>query len=178
MLIRILIVVLAVVAVFVVVAATRPAAFSYVRSISIAAPPAQVFARVVDFAAWPAWSPWAKLDPAMKTAYAGEPGHVGASYTWSGNDKVGEGRMTLTDVQDSSRIAIRLEFLRPFASTNESVFTFAPDGAGTRVSWSMSGTNNFMAKAASIFMNMDKMIGGDFERGLAQLKQQAETAPK
>jgi hypothetical protein len=110
----------------------------------------------------------------MQVAYSGTTGAAGSSYSWKGNDKVGEGRMTLTEVQPGARIAQRLEFLRPFAATNAVLFVFVPQGDSTRVTWSMDGHNNFMAKAASLAMDMDKLVGGDFERGLANLKTVAE----
>jgi hypothetical protein len=160
-----------------VVVATRPATFHVERSATIHASPATLYGHVVDFHAWPAWSPWAKLDPAMQVSYSGTTGTAGSAYSWKGNDKVGEGRMTLTEVKPSARIAQRLEFLRPFAATNAVLFVFVPEGDSTRVTWSMDGHNNFMAKAASLAMDMDKLVGGDFERGLANLKSVAEAAP-
>jgi len=171
MLIKILIAIAALIAVFAIVVATRPAPFTISRSAIIAAPPSMIYSQVSDFNAWAAWSPWGKLDPAMKMTFAGAPGHVGASYEWTGNDKVGEGRMTLVEVQPPTMLNIR-----PFAATNECIFSFMPSGAGTLVSWTMNGNNNFMAKAFSMFVSMDKMVGGDFERGLAQLKTVAESA--
>jgi len=150
-------------------AATRPDQFKVERSVSMAVPPEAAYAQVVDFHAWERWSPWAKLDPTMKATYSGAPSGVGASYHWVGDDKVGEGRMTITEVAPPSRVAIRLEFLKPFAATNDTAFAFAPEGAGTRVTWTMSGKNEFLGKVMSLFVNMDQMIGRDFEKGLAQL---------
>jgi uncharacterized protein YndB with AHSA1/START domain len=178
MLIRILIAVAAVILVFVLVAATRPAAFTITRSTNIAAPPAVVYAQVADLSKWPAWSPWAQLDPNQKVTYSGTPGQPGSGSAWSGNNKVGEGRMTLTEVRPPELVDIKLEFIRPFEATNQSTFNLAPSGPGTQVTWSMNGHNNFMSKAFSIFMNMDKMVGGDFERGLASLKEVSEMAAK
>lgn len=168
-----------VVLVFVGVVLTRPAAFHIERSANIAAPPARVFAHVNDFHKWSAWSPWEKLDPAMKKSYEGAPSGVGAIYAWTGNNKVGQGRMTIEKSVEPTEVQVKLEFIKPFAATNTATFTFAPAAGGTRATWAMDGRNNFMAKAASLFMDMDKLVGGDFERGLAALKSVAEhdTAP-
>src|SRR5881296_1615480 len=114
----------------------------------------------------------------MKQTYEGAPAGTGAIYAWAGNNEVGEGRMTLTESRPSDLIRIKLEFMKPFASTCATEFTFKPEGKQTAVAWSMSGENNFVAKAFCLFMNMDKTVGGDFEKGLAQLKSVAETAPK
>lgn len=178
MLTYILIAVAVIVVVFVAIVAMRPAEFRVVRSATVAAPASVVFAQVNDFHRWEAWSPWAKLDPAMKQTHAGAPAGAGAVYSWSGNNKVGEGRMTLTESRPSDLIRIKLEFLKPFAATNAAEFTFKPEGRQTVVTWSMSGRNNFMFKAVGLFMSMDKMIGRDFEKGLAQLKTMVEAANK
>lgn len=159
----------AVVVVLVIVIATRPADFEISRSRTIAAPPEVAFAWLNDFHRWPDWSPWEKLDPAMKREVGGAPAGPGATYHWVGNDQVGEGRMTITDSQPPRSVTIRLEFLKPFPATNTTVFDLAPNGGGTTVTWRMSGHNNFMAKAFSLFMDMDAAVGPDFERGLANL---------
>ena len=151
------------------VIATRPATFHIERSATVPAPPDSVYARLADFHLWQAWSPWAKLDPAMQTDYSGPESGVGAGYHWVGNKAVGEGRMTITDATPPGRVAIKLDFLKPFPASNTCTFTIAPEGSGTHVTWAMDGHNSFMAKAMSLFMNMDKMIGPDFERGLASL---------
>ncbi len=176
MLKKILIGIAAIVAVFIVVVALQPAEFRVTRSATVSAPPPAVFAQVNDFHKWEAWSPWAKLDPAMKQTYEGAPAGTGAVYTWAGNSKVGEGRMTITESRPSDLVRIRLEFFKPFASTADTEFTFRPQGDQTAVTWSMSGKNNFIAKAFCLFMNMDKMVGGDFAKGLAQLKSIVEAA--
>ncbi len=178
MLKKILIAIAAIVVVFVVVVAIQPSEFRIVRSATISAPAPAVFAQVNDFHNWEAWSPWAKVDPAMKQAYEGPPAGTGAIYTWAGNDQVGEGRMTLTESRPSDLIRIKLEFLKPFAATNTAEFTFKPEGNQTVVTWSMTGKNNFIAKAVHLFMNMDKMVGGKFEEGLANIKSVVEAAPK
>lgn len=176
MLKKILISLVVIIVVFVVVVATRRADFRVTRSTTIAAPPEAVFAQVNDFHKWDAWSPWAKLDPAMKRTHEGAPAGPGAIYSWAGNKEVGEGRMTITESRTNELIRIKLEFLKPFAAVNTTEFTFKPGGNQTAVTWSMTGTNNFMAKAFCLFMNMDKMVGGDFEKGLAQMKSVAEAA--
>ena len=178
MLKKVLIVLVVIIAALAVIIAMQPADFRVSRSMTIAAPAATVFEQVNDFHKWDGWSPWAKLDPNMKQSHDGAPAGVGASYSWSGNDQVGEGRMTLTESRPSEMIRIKLEFLKPFAATNTAEFSFKPDGNQTTVTWSMFGTNNFMAKAFGLFMNMDQLVGGDFEKGLAQLKAVAETIGK
>ncbi|HEY7726783.1 MAG TPA: SRPBCC family protein [Anaeromyxobacteraceae bacterium] len=170
---KVLLVLAVLVAAFVVVVATRPSAYRYQRAATIAAPPALVQAQVADFHRWAAWSPWEHLDPAMKKTFAGPAQGVGAAYHWAGNDKVGEGRMTITGVTPGG-VEIKLEFLKPWTQTSLTTFTFAPEGPGTRVSWAMSGENGFTAKAMTLFMDMDGMIGKDFDEGLAKLKAVAE----
>lgn len=176
MLKKVALVVLAVIAVLLIVIATRPDTYRVQRSTVVAAPPAVAFGLVNDFHQWAPWSPWGKLDPNMKQSYDGPAVGVGASYFWSGNDKVGEGRMTITESVPPERIVIKLEFIKPWEGNNVTTFTFAPQGESTQVTWVMDGTNTFMSKAFSLFMNMDSMIGKDFELGLAQLKSTAETA--
>ena len=174
MLMKILLALAVLVVVFVLYVATRPSAFHIERSARIAAPPPAVFAQVNDFHRWEAWSPWAKMDPNMKTTYSGAPAGEGASYAWVGNSQVGEGKMTITESRPADRIAVRLEFLKPMAATNTATFTFKPDVGGTDVTWAMDGSNGFMGKAFSVFMNMDKMLGAYFEQGLGQMKVAAE----
>jgi hypothetical protein len=161
--------------VLVVVIATRPGTFHVERSITIAAPVEAVFPHVNDFHAWRAWSPWEKLDPQMKRTYGGAPAGAGATYAWQGNDEVGEGRMTIVDSRPSSGIKIRIEFIKPFTATNDATFGFTPASGGTRVTWGMDGRNNFMMKAMHLFMDMDQMVGADFERGLSAMKTAVES---
>jgi hypothetical protein len=163
---------------FAVIVAMQPADFSVTRSTTISASPSVAFAQVNDFHKWDAWSPWAKLDPAMKTSFAGPSEGTGAVYSWVGNSKVGEGKMTITDSDGSDLIRLKLEFYKPFAATNVAEFTFQPQGHQTTVTWKMLGKKNFVTKAMGLFMNMDKMIGGQFENGLAQMKAVSEAAPK
>ncbi|HEX2933508.1 MAG TPA: SRPBCC family protein [Candidatus Binatia bacterium] len=167
-----------IIVVLVVIIALQPSQFRVARSTTIAAPPPAVFAQVNDFHRWEAWNPWGKIDPAMKQNYEGAPAGVGAVYTWVGNNELGEGRMTIAESRPSELIRVKLEFFKPFAATNTAEFTFKPEGNQTAVSWSMFGDNNFMAKAIHLFMNMDKMIGGQFEKGLASMKSVVEGAPK
>jgi len=167
-------VLVAIVVVFVVIVAMRPSEFRTERSATMSAPVADVFAQVNDFHNWDAWSPWAKIDPTMKQTYEGAPAGTGAIYSWVGNNKVGEGRMTLTESRPNDRITIKLEFMKPFKATNTAEFTFKPDANQTAVTWSMSGNKNFMLKAFGVFMDMDKMVGGDFEKGLASMKSVVE----
>ena len=176
MLKKILIGLAVVVLVFAVVVALQPSDFRVTRSATIAAPPAVVFSQVNDFHKWQAWSPWAKMDPAAKNAFAGPPAGTGAVFTWDGNSKVGEGRMTLTESRPPDLIRIKLDFVRPFAGTNDVEFAFRPEGNQTVVTWTMAGKNNFVARALCLFMSMDKMVGGEFEKGLAQMKAIAERA--
>lgn len=158
------------------VIAMRPDTFHVERSTTFAGPPAAAFGLVNDFHQWPQWSPWEKLDPGMQKTFEGPPAGTGAIYYWNGNDKVGEGRMTITGSQPSSRIDIKLEFLKPWQATNATLFTFTPQGAETRVVWAMDGRHNFISKAVCMFMDMDRTVGKDFEAGLAQLKSAAEAA--
>jgi hypothetical protein len=173
---KILAIVVVIIIVLVVIVALQPADFRVARSTLVSAPPAAVFAQVNDFHKWNAWNPWGKVDPAMKQNYEGAPAGPGAVYTWTGNKEVGEGRMTITDSRPTDLVQMKLEFYKPFAATNTAEFTFVPEGNQTRVTWSMFGEKNFMAKAVHLFMNMDKMIGGQFEKGLADMKTAAEGA--
>ena len=178
MLKKILIALAAIVVVFVAVVAMQPSEFRIMRTAAISAPAPAVFAQVNDFHNWEAWSPWAKRDPAMKKTYEGAPTGTGAISTWAGNSEVGEGRTTIIESRPNELIRIKLEMFKPFAATNTVEFTFTPEGNQTVVTWSMVGKSNFIAKAVHLFMDMDKMVGGDFEKGLAQMKSVVEVAPK
>lgn len=156
-------------------AATRPGSFRIQRSIAIQALPDRPFDLVADFHNWAAWSPYEKLDPAMKKAFSGSSKGKGAVYTWSGNSKAGEGRMEILEAASPSRIAIKLDFVKPFEGHNTAEFTFDSQAGSTRITWAMSGQQNFMIKLMSIFMNMDHMIGKEFEQGLQNIKSIAET---
>lgn len=154
--------------------ALRPAEFRISRQLAMAAAPTAVFPHVNDLSKWRAWSPWEELDPNLQRNYEGPAAGQGASYAWAGNPQVGQGRMTITDSRPSDLVRLRLEFIKPFKATNTSEFTFEPSAGGTLVVWSMTGKNNFMSKAVGLFMNMDKLIGKDFDKGLAMLKSVVE----
>jgi hypothetical protein len=150
--------------------ARRPSAFRLARSRTMPASPDAVFAQINDFHRWPAWSPWEKLDPSMHREISGPASGPGATYYWKGNQKAGEGRMTITDSVPGRNVTIRLEFMKPWKAVNTTRFDLQPSGDGTAVTWEMTGHNNFMAKAFTLFMDMEKMVGPDFERGLAGLE--------
>jgi len=173
-----LIIVVVIVVVFVCVVALQPSHYHIERSATINAPAYLVFAQVNDFHKWEAWSPWAKIDAAIKYSYEGAPTGTGAVYSWTGNSQVGEGRMTIIESHLSDLIKIKLEFIKPWSAVNATNFMFKSQGNQTAVTWTMDGNNNFMGKAFGLFMNIDKMVGGDFEKGLAQMKSVAETMAK
>jgi uncharacterized protein YndB with AHSA1/START domain len=172
----ILLVLAAAIVVFVIVAAMQPDEFRVSRSAMIAAPAVKVFAQVNELRKWEAWNPWGKLDPSMKLTYDGPPAGEGASYHWVGNNEVGEGRLTIVESRANETIRLKLEFMKPFTATNTGEFTFRPEGGGTAVTWSMSGRKNFIAKAMHLFFDMDKMVGGQFAKGLTDLKAVSEAA--
>lgn len=156
------------------IVAVQPSTFRVERSATFAAPPEKVFSQVNDFHNWDAWSPWAKLDPNVKNSFDGPAAGEGAKFHWNGNNDVGEGGMTITESKPGELVRIKLDFIRPMASTSTTEFTFEGEGNQTRINWAMFGENDFMGKAFCLFMNMDKMIGGDFERGLASMKKIVE----
>lgn len=157
-----------------VVIATRPATYRVERAVVVKAPADVAFSFVNDLHRFNEFSPWADLDPAMKATYSGSESGVGAVYEWTGNKDVGSGRMTITGTVPGERVDIRLEFIEPFAATALTTFTVAAEGDGSKVTWAMDGTNNFMSKAASLVLDMEKAIGGDFEKGLGRLAKLAE----
>lgn len=161
-----------------IVIAVQPDDLKVSRSATFNAPPAAAFEQVNDFHRWDAWSPWAKIDPTMKVNYAGAPSGVGAIYTWAGTGEAGEGKMTITKSHPTEHVGIDLEFIKPFASTNVTDFTFKPNGDKTDVTWTMSGKKNFVMKAFCLVVDIDAAIGADFERGLAQLKPIVESSVK
>jgi len=140
------------------------------RSATISASADEVYAHIVDFHKWAAWSPWAELDPTMNTTYSGASSGVGARYSWSGNRKVGQGNMEITGASEPSSIQIALEFLKPFKANNETEFTLQPAGDATEVTWAMTGRKTLLTRIMGIFRSMDAMVGPDFERGLSNLK--------
>ncbi|PTL80721.1 SRPBCC family protein [Vitiosangium sp. GDMCC 1.1324] len=156
------------------VIATRPSTYTVNRSATFKAPPDIAFALVNDFHHWPEWSPWDKLDPNQKTLVEGPAQGEGSLYSWSGNDQVGAGRMFIEHSVPNEFVRIKLEFVRPFASKSLTAFSFTPAAEGVTVSWTMEGHNDFMGKAFCLFMDMDKMVGKDFEVGLANMRKVAE----
>jgi hypothetical protein len=175
---KVLIVLVLLVGALLVIVYTRPDTYKVERSTKIDAPPTVVFDQLEDLKAWSAWSPWDKRDPAMKKTFEGPPRGVGAAYAWEGNKEVGKGKMTITESQPPSQVKYKLEFIEPFAAVASSGFTVAPEGVGSKVTWSMDGNANFMTKAMSLVKPMDEAIGPDFEKGLAGLKAASETDAK
>jgi uncharacterized protein YndB with AHSA1/START domain len=164
---------------FVAYVAMQPAEFRITRSATMSAPAEEVFAQINNFHHWNDWSPWAKLDPAANNTFAGPTYGEGAVFKWSGNDEVGEGKMTITESRPGELVRIQLDFLRPMQDTSDTEFTFQEQGDQTVVTWTMSGEKkNFMCKAVCLFMDMDKMLGDQFEQGLASMKAIVEAEPK
>ena len=155
-------------------AATRPDTFRVARSAVIKAPPEKIFAQIEDFHRWGAWSPYEKLDPAMTRAYSSPASGPGATYGWNSTGKAGVGDMKITEAAVPSRLALDLNFTKPFTSHNKVVFTLEPLGEATRVTWAMKGPAPYISKLMGVFFNMDKMVGGDFETGLANLRAASE----
>jgi uncharacterized protein YndB with AHSA1/START domain len=153
--------------------AAQPSAFVVERSATIAAPPEVVYGHIASLRAMDAWSPWVRMDAQLKVAYAGPESGVGARSSWEGPE-MGAGRLTVTAVKPGREIEMRLEMLSPMQATNRIVFTLAPSGTGTQVTWRMEGRNGFVGKAVGLFMDMDGMVGGPFESGLVSLASLAE----
>ena len=158
-----------VVAAILIMAATRPDSFRVERSIRVSAPPEKIFHYVNDFHQWGVWSPYEKLDPSMKRTFGGAAAGKGAVYEWDGNSKAGQGRMEIIDSDEPARIVIKLDFIKPITGHNRATFNFRPAGSGTQVTWSMDGPTPYIAKLMGLFFNMDRLIGADFESGLANL---------
>jgi len=154
----------------VVIIAGQPDVFTMSRSAKFNAPPDKIFPHVNDFHKWEAWSPWAKIDPNAKIAFEGPPSGTGAAMKWEGNCKVGVGTMTITESVPSNVIRFRLDFEKPMKSTQTAEFSFLPEGKGTVVQWSMAGKNSAMGRVMGLFMNCEKMIAKQFDKGLANLK--------
>ena len=171
----VLIGVAAVIGLVLVVAATRPSTMDVRRSTSIQAPPDRIYPLIEDFHNWGSWSPWEKLDPAMKKTFSGATRGRGAIYEWDGNNKVGAGRMEITETTAPSRITVRLDFIRPMRNEGTTLFTIEPSGASSTVAWRMTGPVPFPSKVFGLFVNLDALIGKDFEEGLANLKALAES---
>ena len=155
-------------------AAFRPDQFRVQRATTVKAPPEKIFPLINDFKRWSAWSPYEKKDPGMQRTYGGAPEGRGATYAWDGDGNVGQGRMEITDAAAPSQVAISLDFTRPFEAHNRVVFSMVPKGEATEVVWDMQGPANYVSKLLGIFINMDRMVGADFEAGLANLKALAE----
>ena len=171
----ILLVAVALLVVLLIFIATRSDTLHVERTAQINAPANVVFSIINDLHQWHLWSPYDKLDPQMKKTFEGAPLGPGSSYAWNGNNQVGEGRLTIVDSTPGEIVTMKLEFTRPFKCQNRVDFKLVPTGSGTQVSWIMEGKNNFISKAMSLFINMDKMCGKDFEQGLANLNTVAQT---
>lgn len=171
---KIVIVVVVLVAALLIFAATKPDTLRVERTTSIKTPPEKIFPLINDFHNWGSWSPWEKRDPAMRRTYSGAASGKGAVYEWEGNNQVGKGRMEITDTTAPSRVIIKLDFMKPIEGHDIAEYTLERQGDSTKVTWVMHGPNVFIGKVISVFISMDKMIGNDFETGLANLKIQAE----
>lgn len=158
------------IAIVLILAATKPAMLRVQRSTSIEAPAERIFSLISDFHQWRNWSPYENKDPAMKRTYSGADSGKGAVYAWDGDKNVGSGRMEILDAPAPSKVVIKLDFFKPFEGHNTAEFTMLPQGDGTHVTWLMHGPANFMSRLIQVFMNLDHMIGRDFEAGLANLK--------
>lgn len=174
MLIKLLIGVVVLVALFAIAIATRPKTFRVERSVLINAPASAIFPYINDFHLWSRWSPFEKLDPNLQRTFSGAEAGNGATYEWQGNREAGEGRMVIKESEPAERVAIDLFFLKPFKSTSLAEFTFVPAASGTTVTWAMSGNNTTAGKAISLVMSMDKYLGTAFDEGLSNLKRVVE----
>jgi hypothetical protein len=168
-------VVIALIAIVLGLAATKPDTFQVQRTVTIQAPPEKVAGLIDDFRQWGSWSPWEKLDPAMRKTYGGTASGKGSIYAWEGNGKVGAGRMEILNATPS-KVTIKLDFLKPFETHNLAEFTLEPQGGATQVSWAMHGPSPLISKVMQVFVSMDSLIGKDFETGLANMKTVAENA--
>ena len=162
------------IAVILILAATKPDTFSVQRATNVRAPPEKIFPLINDFHRWGSWSPYEHKDPAMKRTYSGAASGKGAVYAWDGNKNVGSGRMEILDASAPSKIRIKLDFFTPFEGHNTAEFTMLPQGDATSLTWLMHGPAPFMSKLMQVFMNIDNMVGKDFEVGLANLKRLTE----
>jgi uncharacterized protein YndB with AHSA1/START domain len=168
------IIVVVLVAAVLLFAATQPDSFQVQRTATIQAPPEKIFPLINDFNRWNAWSPWEKKDPGMKRSFGSVTAGKGAVYAWDGNKDVGQGSMEITESAAPSRLAIRLSFVKPFEAHNNVEFSLAPRGTATQVTWTMHGPVPYVSKIIHMFVDIDRMVGGDFEAGLASLKAIAE----
>ncbi len=163
-----------VVALILIYAAFKPGDFRVQRTIAIQVPPEKVFPLINDFHNWPSWSPWEKLDPDMKRTLTGPPSGTGSAYEWEGNSKAGKGRMEIIDSVPSTKVGIKLDFIKPMEGHDAVEFALQPSGSSTNVTWTMSGPLTYPGKVMTVFASMDKLIGNDFEKGLASMKAAAE----
>ena len=179
MLKRILIGLVAIIAIFAIYVAMQPSDFRIERSATLDARPEQVFAQINDFHKWQEWSPWAKLDPKATAKFEGPESGEGAKFSWAGNSEVGKGSMTIRESKPNERIGIQLDFIEPMEATSDAIFTFRPNGDKTDVTWAMEGTAGFIEKAIClVFFNRDEMVGGMFEKGLRNLEAVTKTAAR
>ena len=155
-------------------AATKPDYMRFERSASIQASPENIQPLITDFHKWKAWSPYETRDPALQRTFSGAPSGKGAVYEWNGNNEVGQGRMEITE-SVPTKVAIKLDFIRPFEGHNIAEFTLQPKGDSTTVTWAMHGPNSYIGKLMSVFIDVEEMVGKDFETGLANLKSIAES---
>ncbi len=174
MLLTIVLVIVVALTIFLAIAATKPNTFRVERRIVVSAPPEKIWPFIVDFHRWGVWSPWERKDPNMKRTYTGPESGVGAKYAWAGNKNIGEGHMEVLEAIPG-KTAIKLDFIKPFEGHNVAEFIYEPRGGDTEVIWAMTGPVPFMGKIMHTIINMDKMIGKDFEEGLAKLKVAAES---
>ncbi len=161
-----------------VVIALQPSSYSVQRSTTIEAPPEVVYGILSDLNRFESWSPFARIDPATKVTVTGAAGEPGQKYEWTGNDDVGAGEMSITSVEPGKHVKVDMRFIRPFESTARVTFSVAPEGAGSKATWGMDADNNFMGKAVGLVMDMDKMLGAQFDEGLANLKRISEADAK
>lgn len=162
------------IAIVLVLAAMKPDTFTIRRSLAINTPPERIFPLISDFKRWGAWSPWEKKDPQMKRSFSGPESGLGSIYAWEGDKNVGQGRMEIVEATAPGKVALKLDFIKPFEAHNVVTFALEPQGSATNVTWTMTGPTPFFAKIFHVFMNMDRMVGGDMETGLAALKAAAE----
>ena len=168
----------AIIVVFLIIVAMQPSSYRVTRSLAISAPPDALFPHMNDLKKWEKWNPWGKADPNIKLTYSDPTAGVGANYSWAGNNEVGEGRATITESRPSESVKYKMEFFKPMSGVALAEFTFKPQGNQTEVTCTMSGEKDFMSKAFCLFMSMDKMIGGKFEKALVDLKRIVESPAK
>jgi uncharacterized protein YndB with AHSA1/START domain len=177
MMLKILLGLVVLIVIFLLVVVTRPADFRVARSATIAAPPAALFSQVNDHRKFAVWNPFLKRDPNVKNAYSGPESGVGAVCSWDGNKEIGAGSATITESKPNELVRLRMDWKRPMEGVATVDFTFKPEGDNTVVTWAMYGKNNFMGKLASLFIDCEKMVGPQFDQGLAELGKVVTAAP-